>query len=336
MSPQDRIQAFIDLGNALENLVPEEKMQWAWQAQNSNNWFTPANVELAMAGIIHYLQEDPLRKWIEAYDLQIRQAKNVGLVMAGNTPAVGFHDFMCVLLSGHHVFAKASSHDPVLLKKIASLLIEIEPRFQDKIYFIEKLNTADAIIATSTENTARYFIYYFSKVPNIIRQNRTSCAVLTGLESEEELLKLGNDIFQYFGLGSRSVSKLYVPTGYDFTTFFQRIESYSKVMEHHKYVNNYDYNKSILLVNRIPHQDNGFLLLRESEAMVSPISVVYFEPYTQLSDLHERIGQKRQKIQTVVAKEGLIENSMPFGEAQKPNVWDYADEVDTMQFLTSL
>lgn len=335
MNAEERIEAFSALGEKLNQLPEEEKQTWAWQAKANNNWFTLENVQLAINGIIHYLQKDKLVKWLSAYNLNPAE-KKVGVVMAGNIPAAGFHDFMCVLLSGHILLAKLSSQDAIILKKIAALLIDIEAKFTDKIHFVDRLNDAEAIIATGSDNSARYFKYYFSKVPHIIRQNRTSCAILTGEETKQDLAELGNDIFQHFGLGCRNVSKLFVPTAYSFQLFFESIESYKNVLNHNKYVNNYDYNKSILLVNKVPHQDNGFLLVSENEALVSPVSIIYYESYDNNEDLQAKIAQQRNKLQCIVTKEAWWPKSVPFGNAQQPEVYDYADNLDTMQFLTSL
>lgn len=335
MDAEERIQAFVTLGKKLSELSDDEKQLWTAQARANNNWFTQENVEAAIEGISAYLQEDTLRKWMAAYTLS-KAEKRVGVVMAGNIPAAGFHDFMCILLSGHVLNAKLSSQDTVLLKKIANLLTQIQPALAEHIHFVDRLNEAEAIIATGSDNSARYFKYYFGKVPHIIRQNRTSCAILNGKETTQDFEGLGKDIFLYFGLGCRNVSKIYVPEAYDFNRFFQNIELYKNVLDHHKYLNNYDYNKSIYLVNRVPHQDNGFLLLTENAALVSPVSVVYFEQYDSEEALALKIHENRSKIQCVVSKDGWYPGSISFGQAQSPEVSEYADRVDTMQFLTTL
>jgi hypothetical protein len=335
MNIEERINAFVALGKKLAELPAEQKQAWALQARSGNNWFTEESVAAAIVGIVTYLQEDALRKWLAEYSF-LEIPKRVGVVMAGNIPAVGFHDFMCVLLAGHIVYAKLSSQDEVLPKKIADLLLDIEPRFAAQLHFAERLNQAEAIIATGSDNSARYFKYYFGKVPHIIRQNRTSVGVLSGAEDKHDFVSLGEDIFLYFGLGCRNVSKLYVPQDYDFTPLLDALVPFKKVMDHHKYVNNYDYNKSILLVNQVPHYDNSFLLLTENKALVSPVSVVYFEYYSNAQDLAFQLELHRHKIQCVVAGDGNIPGSIPFGQAQHPDVWEYADGVDTMQFLGSL
>jgi hypothetical protein len=260
----------------------------------------------------------------------------VGVIMAGNIPMVGFHDFLSVLISGHILYAKLSSDDTFLIKMLAERLLKLETRFEKNILFMDLLKEADAVIATGSDNTARYFEYYFSKKPHIIRKNRTSLGILTGNETTADFLALGEDIFRYYGLGCRNVSKLMVPDNYSFDEFFKAIESYSYMLDHHKYQNNYDYNKSILLVNQSTHLDNGFLLLSESEQLVSPISVLYYQTYTNAPDLKNKLATIRDKIQVVVSSAGWYPDSIAFGQAQCPAVWDYADGVDTMAFLQSL
>lgn len=282
------------------------------------------------------LDETQLRTWLAAYNLENLQPRKVGVVMAGNIPLVGFHDLLTVLLSGNYLYAKLSSEDTFLPKWLVHQLVSIEPGFKDFVVFVDLLKDVDAVIATGSDNTARYFEYYFSKKPHIIRRNRSSLAVLTGFESPEELAKLGGDIFQYYGLGCRNVSKLFVPEGYHPEALFQALEPYKWVLDHHKYANNYDYNKSILLVNQTPHYDNGFLLLTENKQLASPISVIHLETYVSQEDLKQKLAALKNKIQCVVSALGWYQGSVPFGEAQCPTVDQYADNVDTMAFLAGL
>jgi hypothetical protein len=284
------------------------------------------------------LEEEKLNEWILSYK-QKHTALNphkIGVVMAGNIPLVGFHDLLCVLISGHILYAKLSSQDSALIKNIAKILIEIEPDFAERIIFAERLNDIDAVIATGSDNSAKHFQYYFRKIPRIIRQNRTSAAILSGYETEQELGLLGKDILQYFGLGCRNVSKLYVPQNYSFDYFFQSIEYLKPVLQHHKYLNNYDYNKSIFLINKVEHFDNGFLMLRENENLFSSISVVHFEKYSGVGDLQARLGKWNEKIQILVGNHEIIPEGIVFGQSQYPSVLDYADGVDTMEFLLNL
>jgi hypothetical protein len=333
-----RINAFIKLGFFLRD--PQNAgflEELAVAANRKNNWFTPVNTLQALHAIsTGFLSEDNLNTWLENYP-PVETSRKIGVIMAGNIPAVGFHDVLCVLISGHTLLAKPSSDDPVLIPALLEKLIEIEPAFAGYIFFVDRLNDSDAYIATGSDNTARYFHYYFSKKPNIIRKNRTSSAVLNGGESTAELSALGRDILQYFGLGCRNVSKLYTPQGYDFTKFFESIQSVDHLyLNHHKYFNNYEYNKSILLVNRTVHYDNGFLMLTENPALVSPISVVYYETYEDTGALKDRLKEHAEKIQCIAGDEEQIPGAIAFGKTQEPGLSDYADSVDTMAFLAGL
>ncbi|AKD03515.1 acyl-CoA reductase [Pontibacter korlensis] len=336
MTLENRIEAFVELGKQLQNLTPEERQALAFSAASRNPWFTEENVTCALSGIVTMLQEQYLREWLYPYHLKQVTPKKVGVVMAGNIPMVGFHDFLAVLISGHHLLAKLSSSDDILVKRLANMLIGIEPAFGSHIEFVELLKEADAIIATGSDNTARYFEYYFAKRPHIIRKNRTSIGVLTGHEEADDLKALGEDVFRYYGLGCRNVSKVFVPEGYIFDKFFEANQHRENLLDHHKYQNNYDYNKSILLVNRVPHFDNGFMLVQQSNNLVSPISVLFYDTFTSLSDLRQKLAEVKDKTQVVVSAHGWLESSIPFGEAQNPMVWDYADGVDTLAFLQRL
>jgi len=336
MTLPERLKAFVTLGEELKLISPEQKQDLVARAGNVNPWFVERNITSALNGVIHLLDYQNLQDWLFVYDLDQISVKKVGVIMAGNIPMVGFHDFMCVLLAGHDLYAKLSSDDAMLLKMLAQRLTTIEPRFTPRIHFVELLKDVDAIIATGSDNTARYFEYYFSKKPHIIRRNRTSIGIITGTETTADLTALGEDIFSYYGLGCRNVSKILVPADYSFQEFFQALESYNYMLDHHKYQNNYDYNKSILLVNQTPHLDNGFLLVTASEQLVSPISVLYYEAYQDAEDLKAKLEAIREKTQVVVSAGGWYQNSIPFGEAQSPAVWDYADNVDTLAFLKNL
>lgn len=334
-----RLEAFANLGKYINDPANSEEIEeWIADSNSKNNWFTIENVKMAIDSISNgYLNEDALTSWLALYH-DPSESKKIGVVMAGNIPAVGFHDALSVLVSGHTLLAKTSSDDPVLIKHLFNKLIDLEPAFEPYVRFVDRLNEADAYIATGSDNTARYFHYYFANKPNIIRKNRTSVAILNGEETTEDYKALGNDIFQYYGLGCRNVSKLYVPEGYDFTKFYDSIESFSRLgLTHHKYFNNYEYNKSILLVNGIAHLDNGFLILTESNALVSPISVVHYQTYSSQEQLASMLEENAEKIQCIVAgTHSPIKNSIPFGAAQRPGLTDYADSVDTMQFLSEM
>lgn len=328
-----RIAALSQLGLQLKNLPKQEIALWADKAGNENRWFTEEAVEMAINGITQMLQKDSLETWVKKYQLNYSQ-KKIGIVMAGNIPMVGFHDLLSVLISGNIALIKLSSQDKVLIPLVTEMLIAIEPQFEVQIQYVSKLENIGGVIATGSDNSARYFKQYFGQQPNIIRKNRISCAVLTGKESDEEIHALGKDIFTYYGLGCRNVSKLYVPKGYDFIHLLNLLEEFKEIGNHSKWVNNYDYNKSIYLVNREPHLDNGFLLLKESSEMVSPLSVLYYQEYTNNDNLEAILASNEEKLQCIVGSKDS--GRISFGETQAPEVWDYADGVDTLKFLTSL
>ena len=305
-------------------------------SKSYNGWFTPEQVYFAVESWAKALREDNLNKWLSAYDLSEVKPRTVGLILAGNIPLVGFHDFLSVLITGHKVLVKASSNDQHLLAFLADYLISIEPKLSYYISFTDgKLENFDAIIATGSNNTARYFEFYFKDKPSIIRKNRNSVAVLNGNESHEDLVNLGEDIFRYFGLGCRNVSKLFVPKDYNFDAFFKAIYEYKDVIFYEKYSNNYDYNKAVFLMSNFKLLDNEFLTLKEDTSYASPISSVFYEYYEGIADLQKRLESESDQIQCVVSN-NLIPNSIPFGQTQQPKLWDYADNVDTLQFLISL
>ncbi len=338
MTLQARIEAFAELGRFLRDKNNQSEIElWADKASHQNNWFTIDNTLKALNSIAEYfLTEELLTQWTELYEIPDtpKSIKSVGVIMAGNIPAVGFHDLLTIVLSGHVCMAKVSSQDSFLMLALIEKLLEIEPNLE--IRLTEKMNEVDALIATGSDNSARYFEYYFRNKPHIIRQNRTSVAILNGEETEEDFMSLGRDITDYFGLGCRNISKMYVPSDYDFTKFYDSIEPLGDIFYHNKYKNNYDYNKSIYLVNQIHHYDNGFMMLTKNDALVSPISVIFYENYENQEDLRNIISSQIDKIQCVVSKDGWFEGSFNFGDAQKPKLWDYADGVDTMAFLLSL
>jgi hypothetical protein len=304
-----------------------------------NAWFTPQSTMQAVKAIGRALNKADLITWLAKYpDIELSNSKKVGLILAGNIPLVGLHDVLCVLATGNHALIKASTQDARLIKKVLNILVDIDQAFTDSFTFIERLTDFDAVIATGSNNSSRYFDYYFSKVPNIIRKNRNSVAVLSGNETTEQLNALGHDIFDYFGLGCRNVSKLLVPEGYIFNTLFESIESYQPIIHHHKYNNNYDYNKSIYLVNGDKHLDNGFLLVKEDARMASPLAVVFFEYYKNEQSVNDLLIRESENIQCIVSDIPLnVSNQVvTFGQSQHPALWDYADGIDTMEFLSNL
>ena len=305
-------------------------------SQSHNGWYTSENVCFAIASWAQALTPEKLNQWISSYDFKTTTPKTIGLVLAGNIPLVGFHDFLCVLISGHNVLVKTSSSDQHLLPFLANYLITIEPKFKDRISFVEgKLENFDAIIATGSNNTSRYFEYYFKDKPSIIRKSRNSVAVLNGSESKEQMIALGEDIFRYFGLGCRNVSKLFVPRNYNFDAFFNGMFPYQDIIKYEKYSNNYDYNKAVFLMSNFKLLDNEFLTIKEDIGYASPISSVFYEYYDDLDEVKKRLETDKEQIQCIVSN-AIIEGSIPFGTTQKPELWDYADDVDTIEFLTSL
>jgi hypothetical protein len=305
-------------------------------SRSHNGWYTEEQVFFALQSWAEALTAENLDKWLESYNLEGIEAKKVGLILAGNIPLVGFHDFLSVLITGHKALVKTSSNDQHLLPYLAKYLIAVEPKFNDNIIFTEgKLEGFDAVIATGSNNTARYFEYYFKDKPSIIRKNRNSVAILTGNETKEDLVALGEDIFRYFGLGCRNVSKLFVPKEYDFKVFFEAIFEYKDVIFYEKYANNYDYNKAVFLMSNFKLLDNEFLTLKEDTSHASPISSVFYEFYDDLDQLKERLKTEHEQIQCIVSNQ-LTGDSIAFGQTQKPGLLDYADNVDTIAFLSKI
>ena len=344
--------SFVELGNFLRQFSEEGNVKAASVLQNDlffddfvslivlsqsyNGWFTPEQVKFSVQSWAKALTVDNLNQWLSNYDFSKIEPKKVGLILAGNIPLVGFHDFISVLISGHDVLVKTSSNDQHLLKFLAKYLIAIQPELNSKITFVEgKLEGFDAVIATGSNNTARYFEYYFKDKPSIIRKNRNSVAVLDGTETFEDLVGLGEDIFRYFGLGCRNVSKLFVPKDYNFDNFFKAMYEYRDVIKYEKYANNYDYNKAVFLMSNFQLLDNEFLTIKEDTSYASPISSVFYEFYENLEEITTRLNADAEQIQCVVSK-NLIPNSVAFGQTQQPRLWDYADNVDTLAFLNSL
>lgn len=345
----ERFKAFVKLGtffrtygDTKEKLATPDAEAKRWrnsfhetlvQAGNQNAWFTRDNILRAIAAWGEQLKADNLRRWLSRYDLEKNQPKTVAIIMAGNIPLVGFHDFLSVLITGNRALVKLSSNDRHILSFVASYLIHNEPTLKDAIAFEEgTLPSYDAVIATGSNNTSRYFDYYFGRKPHIIRRNRNAVAILDGRETREQLLALGADIFTYFGLGCRNVSKLFVPEKYDLSLLFNALEHYAAVGEHQKYANNYDYNKAVYLMSDFHFLDNGFLLLKEDTSYSSPIGTLFYEYYDDIGRINERLYQDREKIQCVLGTK-LTGMEHPFGTSQNPALWDYADGVDTVEFL---
>lgn len=349
MSIDKRIETLAALGNYFNNIVfhfknknTEDNPDFQSvdsiirQAQIENSWFTEDNLLFALQSWSKVLTEKNLKQWVKTYNLEHSAEKVIGLVTAGNIPLVGLHDMLCVWLSGHNLLIKPSSQDRKLTKLVVDFLNNFSIEFKNQINITEqKLQGFDAIIATGSNNTALYFETYFGKYPHIIRKNRNAVAVLSGNESENDLQNLADDIFMYFGLGCRNVSKIFIPINYDLDHIFRAIYPKKDIIHHHKYKNNYDYNKAVYLMSGENLLENGFVLFKEDSQYASPIAVVFYEYYNDLESLKQRLNQDKDQIQCVV---GAVEipNIVPFGKAQQPELWDYADGVDTLQFLSEL
>jgi len=353
MHLEERINAFVSLGEFLGQFASETPtkndhvsyndtfyepfLNVLSQAKHHNSWFIDDNLAFSCKSWAEALSEENIQQWVSNYEIPKTQTpKTIAVIMAGNVPLVGFHDFISVLLSGHIVKAKLSSNDNLLLPFLAKYLITIAPAFEERISFTkDQLKDFDAVIATGSNNTARYFEYYFGKYPHIIRKNRNSVAVITGKETPEQMEALADDVFRYFGLGCRNVSKVYLPKDYDLDHFFNGMFSWKHVINNHKYINNYDYNKAVYLMSDIKLLDNEFLLLKNDEGFSSPISVVFYERYESIEMLSATLSEEKENIQCIVSEAG-IDGQIPFGTAQSPALWDYADGVDTLAFLLSL
>lgn len=335
LTVEERIESFVALGKWFADTSSTAFETLTQKAINGNSWFTPQHIENAFEAWSQVLIRAKIEEWLQPYSFT-HSPKKVGLVLAGNVPLVGFHDVLSTLISGNQALVKCASQDAVLIKASIEALAEHAPQLASQVTWVDRLTDFDAVIATGSDNTSRYFEYYFAKHPHIIRKNRVSVALLNGKESDEELKALGNDIFTYYGLGCRNVAKVFVPENYDLPQLIPHFEPFEKVLDHHKYQNNYDYNKSIYLVNREQHLDNGFLLLKETKDLVSPISVLFVERYKNEAQLSLNLASMQDKIQCIVSQNGAYDGSIPFGEAQKPELWDYADGVDTLDFLCSL
>lgn len=332
MNLQNRIALMHRLGQYLLS-ESEEWMAARQKASRENGWFIPEFLDLAIKNIAgSFLDKQELEKWAKHYSIagETTARAAIGIVMAGNIPLVGFHDFLCVLISGHRAVIKPSSKDQVLIRHLTDKLLEWEPSLAPFITYSDMLKNCDAYIATGSNNTSRYFEYYFGKYPNIIRRNRTSFAILDGSETTEELSKLADDVYLYFGLGCRNVTKLYVPTAYDFVPLLEAFRKYNYLADHHKYKNNYDYNLALHILNKKYYMTNGSVLLVEDPGFFSPISQLNYEYYSDKNSLLVSL-QNNNDLQCMVGK-GLV----AFGNAQCPRLADYADGVDTMEFLTRL
>ncbi|WP_353097861.1 acyl-CoA reductase [Empedobacter brevis] len=354
MTFEQRISAFNELGqffNFIINNYSTQDKELAekfedWKddaayaisdAEAYNNWFTKENITLALKNWSEALTTENLHAWTKKYPYA-EAPKNVGIIMAGNLPLVGFHDLLSVVISGNNALIKTSSKDDKLIQLVIKFLYSVNEEFKTIIQTVERLEDFEAVIATGSNNTARYFEQYFGKVPHIIRKNRTSVAVLNGLETEEDLKKLGDDLFIYYGLGCRNVTKLYVKDEAQLPNVFEAIFPWGEtVINHPKYANNYDYNRAIYLLGKDEFLDNNFVLLKKDSSLHSPIAVVNYETYTDINEVKHYLAEHNDQIQCVVGNEMKDNpNHVEFGQTQFPKLTDYADNIDTLKFLAEL
>ncbi|MBT7528919.1 acyl-CoA reductase [Flavobacteriaceae bacterium] len=343
MNINRRIQLISDIGEFLKNYLDEnydnnndnklvEFKDVIIKAQSKNPWFTDANIKVNLTYWSKKLTKHNLNKWLSKYNLNNTSRKNIAIIMAGNIPLVGFHDFICVFLSGHNSIIKLSNSDNCIIPFLTDLMKLPSERI---VYSDSFLKDYDGVIATGSDNTSRYFDYYFKNKRSIIRKNRNSIAILNGEESDDDLKSLSQDIFTYFGLGCRNVSKLYVPKNYNFDLFFNSIFCYKELINNHKYANNYDYNKAIYLMSEYKFLDNGFFIVKEGNEMHSPISTINFEYYDNVSILKEKIYLEDDNIQCIVSNIEF-KGKVNFGETQNPSLNQYADNIDVMRFLLTI
>jgi len=351
MEMEDRIRLFVQLGkdikkvceawNGKEDSVPQAWLNTIIKSKNENGWFTTDNQIQALKGISLLLDEQSIREAIKPYQEKFGrpQNKTVAVIMAGNIPAVNFLDFMCVLISGFQFVGKLSSADPYWLPFLAGELTELEPALKSSIHF-EKENIKipfDAVIATGSNNTARYFEYYFGKYPHVIRKNRTSVAVLSGTETAEDFQKLGEDISTFYGMGCRNVSKIFVPRDYDFIPLLQALEKFTHLTENHKYVNNYEYHRALFLLNSNPIFDNNVFLLKENHKSGAPVGTVFYEFYESAENLSAQLWRDEEQIQCTASNlEKLFPRQVELGNTQCPTISDYPDGVNIFEFLSTL
>ena len=352
MTLTERKKALITLGNFMaqfasadckklrdiphNELFYESMIQHIKKAEEYNHWFTKENIQVALLNWSIALTEKNIEKWLSRYHFQENKFRKIAIIMAGNIPLVGFHDLVSILITGHHALVKLSSKDSQLLPILVAYLEKVDVRFKGRVLFTkEQVAGYDAIIATGSTNTSRYFEYYFKDKPHIIRKNRNSVAVLTGNESNIDLQLLGDDIFRFYGLGCRNVSKLFVPKNYNFDSFFKAIYSWHILMDKQKYANNYDYNKAVFLMSEFKFLDNGFFMLKEDSGYSTPIATCFYETYETLDSLRAKLKSDSDKIQCTVSS-GFSSNEVPFGQSQNPSLWEYADGVDTVSFLLKI
>ena len=339
MTLMQRLEAWQAIGGLIGRMSDLEIDALAEKAGVMNPWFTNGNVRQALAGIQAMLEVDVLKRWVSGYDLQDRKPQTVGLILAGNIPLVGFQDLLAVSIAGHKAMVKLSAQDEVLPRWLIGELAQIAPELAIKIAFVDRLTGFDAVIATGSNNSSRYFEHYFGKVPNIIRKNRHSAAVITGQETDTNLVNLGHDVFSYFGHGCRNVSHLLLPRGYDIPHLLDLWhEPFHNLVFHNKFANNYEYNRAIYLVNSVPFLDTGYLVVKESNDLASPLAVLHYHYYDSETEVLTWLNDHQAELQCIVGEpiKSYPSQMTPFGQSQTPLPWDFADGIDTLQFLLEL
>ena len=334
MNLKERISLFSSLGNLIAEKDNPNIITSFHRIKTSNPWFSEENILLSLSSVSKMLTEEALIDWTSKYDFKpTLNKKKVFIIMAGNLPLVGFHDFLSVLISGNVAVVKLSSKDNILPRILIELMISIDPRISEFINVVDNIIdlNVDAVIATGSDNSSKYFDYYFKGFKSIIRKNRRSVAILDGSESESQLESLADDVFSYFGLGCRSVSKVYMPVDYDLNKLFKSFFKYNPIINHIKYANNYDYNKTIYLMNKEKLLDNGFVIFKEEQSIQSPVATIFYEYYNSRVDLNNYIKSNRNLFQCIVSNKDI-----PFGQSQFPKLTDYADQKDTIEFLLSI
>ena len=334
---KSRLQAFQELGRQITVLLDNGGFDAVIKQQSiENKWFTEENCRFALTALARMLDEKSCTAFFQKYQHLFQKKQNsqkIAVISAGNIPCAAFHDFFCILVSGNQFIGKLSKQDALLLPFLAEILIKITPKVEKDIVFVEKLSKFDKIIATGSNNSARYFEYYFKDYPLLLRKNRNSIAILNHHETEDDLRKLATDVFQYFGLGCRSVSKIYVPKDYDFTKLIDIFKEKSEsLLQHNGYVNNYEYHRAIFALNQVPFYDGNSFLLLQNPSLASPIAVIYYEEYETISDALNTIQLHKNEIQCVVSNDPAVENRIAFGETQHPTLFDYPDNEDILLF----
>jgi len=332
-----KINCLIDLGVKLSEDSFVDSL--AQMAHYHNNWFLPEMVKFQLSHYsTEFLKENKLSAWLQSYNLNGLSKRTVGFILPGNIPAVGFHDILCGIVSGHNLQIKLSSKDDIIIPELLDYLFAIDGDLKQRIKIVDRLDKCDAVIATGSTSSQDYFQKYFGNKPYIARGHRNAIGVIHGDETDEEILELADDVFMYFGLGCRNVSKLFVPKDYDVTRLLMLWEKkYAQFVQHSKYMNNYDYNKTMLLMNRITHLSSAILHLFENPSIHSRISSLHYERYDSISEVVSYLNSEQDNIQCVVSNKVIngVEVTLP-GKGQKPALNDYADHVDTLEFLTQL